>query len=211
MGLKVALYSGGKESLYASMLEWPIDLYLVLIYEFPRPSPHLINLHAVISSATLTGRPIYVVKLTKGKEFIETVETLKNLNANVIVAGDVLIEEHLKYMENLASESGAKLKEPLWNVDTSELLIKEVEAGIEYIITGISAKVPTKWLCTYVNRDNAYDLLNDALKHDFDPIGEYGEYHTQVINSPLFNNKLKCKCIKTYNFNNYKISFLELV
>jgi len=211
MGLKIALFSGGKESFYASMLEWPVDLYLILIYDFPRQSPHLINLHAVIYSATLTGKPAYAIRLNKGREFLETVEVLRRLNADTIVAGDVFVEDHLKYMESLANECGAKLREPLWNMDTRELLIKEVDFGLEFIITGVSTKVPVKWLCKKVNKDNVYNLLSDSERYGFDPVGEYGEYHTQIIKSPVFNSELKCKCIKKYQFNDYIISLLELI
>jgi len=211
MGLKISFYSGGKESFYSSMLEWPIDIFLVLIYDFPRPSPHLINLHAVIYSAVLTGKPVYTVKLTKGKEFIQTVNVLKELDADIIVAGDVFIEDHLKYMEKLASESGAKLKEPLWSMDARDLLYKEVEYGIKFIITGISEKIPKKWLCKYIDINNIDNFLSESIKFNFDPIGEYGEYHTQVVKAPKLSKELKCKCIKKYNFDNYLISMLEVL
>jgi len=41
--MKIAFYSGGKESVYAALLEWPIDAFVFLIYDFPRPSPHIAN------------------------------------------------------------------------------------------------------------------------------------------------------------------------
>ena len=38
--MRIALFSGGKESLYASIIGGPIDAYVMFIYEFPEPSPH---------------------------------------------------------------------------------------------------------------------------------------------------------------------------
>lgn len=61
----------------------------------------------------LANIPVLVVKLNKGREFDETVDTLRRLNVDTIIAGDVYIEEHLSYIEKIAKEVGATLVEPL--------------------------------------------------------------------------------------------------
>ena len=38
---------------------------------------------------------------------------LQRLGADEIVAGDVYVEDHLRYMESVAAEAGARLREPL--------------------------------------------------------------------------------------------------
>lgn len=66
--LKAALFSAGKDSVYAALLEWPVDLFVVFVYQFPRPSPHLLNLHKAIELANALGVPVAVLKVDKGKE-----------------------------------------------------------------------------------------------------------------------------------------------
>lgn len=206
---KAVLFSGGKESLYAAVLEWPVDSFVILIYEFPRPSPHLLNLHAVVTSAALTGKPAYVVKLIKGRELEETAAALRRLGTDVIVAGDVNIEDHLKYMENLAREAGATLIEPLWGMDPEEVLLKEVESGIESLVIGVSEKVPRRWLCRTIDKSSYQELLEDSRKCGFDPIGEFGEYHTQVIKAPIIKGVLKYVCREWDVISSYSIAILE--
>ena len=110
--MRVAFVSGGKESIYALYLVKEVDAGLFLVYDFPRPNPHVMNIHKSIETLTSFNLNIILIKkLTKGKEKEQTIEVLKMLNAKEIIAGDVYIEDHLKYMESIANEVGAKLIE----------------------------------------------------------------------------------------------------
>ena len=77
--MKIAMFSGGKDSLYASIRAGPIDAYVVLVYSFPISSPHLVNLGPSVQTGLLTRKPVFIKRLTKGKEFSETVEFLRFL------------------------------------------------------------------------------------------------------------------------------------
>ncbi|MCC6022742.1 MAG: ATPase, partial [Desulfurococcaceae archaeon] len=90
--MRVAFLSGGKDSYYAVYRYGQVDLGLILIYDFPRPNPHLINLGKSLETLTLTGIPVTVLRLSKGREFLETVEFLRKLNVTTVVAGDVYID-----------------------------------------------------------------------------------------------------------------------
>ena len=51
-----------------------------------------------------------MTRLPKGRETITTIEILRGLDATELIAEDVYIENHLHYMERVASEAGAKLR-----------------------------------------------------------------------------------------------------
>ncbi len=192
--MRVALFSGGKESFYASIIGGPIDAYVMFIYEFPEPSPHIINMGLSVMTGVLTGKPVFVKRLTKGKEFRESAEFLRRLGVTSIIAGDVNIEEHLKYMENLAREVGAELKEPLWGMSSEEVLIKEVEYGIEALIIGIVRNL-SNYLGFIINRENYETILSVLKRSNCDVIGERGDYHTLVLNSPNHIKRLEYEVI----------------
>lgn len=63
--LRVAFISGGKDSYYAVYRFGAVDLGLMLIYDFPRPSPHILNLGKSIETMLLCRIPIIVAKLDK--------------------------------------------------------------------------------------------------------------------------------------------------
>jgi len=207
VGLRVSFLSGGKDSLYAMMLSRSIDAGLILSYEFPRPSPHLLNLGKSVETILLTGIPVIVVKLTKGREREETVRLLKLLGASRITAGDVYIEDHLKYMESVAKEAGAHLEEPLWGMDPLEVLYKEVEAGIEAVFIG-SLEGLKHWLGRTLDRSSAGEFAEDAKRRGFDSLGERGEYHTLVVSSPMHRSRLSYSVLGVEDYGGY--SFLKV-
>ncbi|MET1100989.1 MAG: ATPase [Pyrodictiaceae archaeon] len=187
--VRVAFLSGGKDSLYAAMQRWPPDYGVILVYEFPRPSPHLINLGKSIETLLLTGISVVAKKLPRGREREETIKLLKRLKASELVAGDVYVEEHLKYVEGIAEEVGARLYEPLWGMDPEELLYREIESGLTALITGADKRLGN-WVGRVLDKESAGELASEAKRLGLDPLGEQGEYHTLVINSPVHAERL---------------------
>ncbi len=182
--MRIALLSGGKDSLYAAMQHWPPDLGLVLIYEFPRPSPHLVNLKHTLETLTLTGVPVVVARLPRGREMEATVELLRRLGATELVAGDVYIEDHLRYMERVAEEAGARLREPLWGMDPEELLHRIMESGIKPLVIGAEERLSSV-VGSEITPGNLEWFKAEARRAGADPLGERGEYHTLVLDSPV--------------------------
>lgn len=184
MGLKVALASGGKDSLYAAYREWPVDVFIFLVYEFPVLSPHIVNLKAAIASLSSTGVPVLIVRVSRGSNGGETVEALRRLGASVLVAGDVYVEDHLRYLEDIASRAGVKLREPLWGMDTRELLYKITSEGFQSRIIGVKHEY-RELLGELISRETAERLDEILTSKGGDPLGEQGEYHSVVTSSPL--------------------------
>ena len=187
---RVALLSGGKDSFYAALRAWPPDYGLVLTYWFPEPSPHQANLPAVAASLALAGVPIVVAGLPPGREAEATVSLLRRLGAEDVVAGDVYIEDHLRYMEWVAGEAGARLLEPLWGRDPEDLLYEIVEAGVEAVVVGAREGLE-RLLGLRLSRGTARLVAGEAERLGFDPLGERGEYHTLVTNSPVHQAPLE--------------------
>ncbi|MEL9939627.1 MAG: ATPase [Ignisphaera sp.] len=203
--MHVAFLSGGKDSYYAIYRSGiQVDIGLVLVYDFPRPSPHLVNLGKTVETILLMGIPVAVVKLGKGREFVETVGFLRSLGVDTLIAGDVYIEDHLRYMENIAKEVGAALVEPLWGMDPEDLLYKEIEDGLKPMVIGCVNGLG-KWLGVVLDRDNVYAFAENAKSIGVDPLGEKGEYHTIVLSGPLHKASLSYKIVDVENYDGYKI------
>ncbi len=205
--MRVALLSGGKDSLYAAMHYWPPDVGLVLLYKFPEPNPHLENLGKTVETITLTGTPVVVARLPKGREFEATVTVLEKLGAKEIVAGDVYIEDHLRYMEKLAGTVGARLREPLWGLDPGELLYKIVEAGIKALIIGARGGA-RRLIGMELSLATVDSLVAEARRGGWDPLGERGEYHTIVLESPVHAERLRFEVLGRVNIGS--VGYLKL-
>ena len=189
MGLRVALFSGGKDSTYAALLEWPIDAFVTLVYEFPRPSPHLVNIGAVVALANAMRVPVIVARLERGREREQTIALLRRLNVDVLVAGDNAVEEHLRYMEGVAAEAGASLREPLWGLDPREVLARELEE-LRFVVIGVEDQRLADLLC----RESDRGFAGEVERLGIDPIGERGEYHTLVTRVERLGAEIRTRC-----------------
>ncbi len=203
--MNVAMISGGKDSIYASLLYGDIDLGVMLVYEFPRPSPHILNIGKSVETLLLMNIPTLVIRLNKGREKQETVKALKALRVKTIVAGDVYIDDHLKYMQSIADEVGAKLVEPLWGLDPAEVLYKEVSYGIEALFIG-GKEALSNWVGKELRMNNVDEFVEYARKVGIDPLGERGEYHTLVTFTPKHMRKLEYEVVRVDRFDEYFIA-----
>jgi diphthine-ammonia ligase len=202
--MRILLSSGGKDSFYASLLVGNVDLAVMFSYEFPRPSPHLINIGKSIETHLKADIPVLIKYLRRGFERAETIEILRKLETSEIIAGDVYVEDHLKYMEGIAKETGATLIEPLWGENPEELLYKEIERGLEVLVIGCRSGLE-KWLGVEVNRHNVIDFAESCKAHGVDPLGEEGEYHTLVINSPIHRERVLYQKVSIEIYKDYYI------
>ncbi len=203
------LFSGGKDSLYAIYLteRRGVDVeYLIhLIPSFKFPSPHSENIDAVKILSESANKKFIVVDMKKGVEYFEN--TLMRLKINYLIAGDVLIEDHVKWLDEICRDINIKLLEPLYKMDTKQLLYNILKSRFKPVIIGVDTKhMSSKWLGYKLTIDNVDYFLSE--NKNIDPVGEYGEYHTLVIESPLYNKKFSIK--KLENIERMEISYIKV-
>ena len=193
-------FSGGKDSLlaltHARTLTGKGEARLVFtVPSFPFPSPHYENLACVELLARSLGLRMSIVKLPRGMEKRVLASHLERLGVSLFVAGDVLLDDHLRWHEEVAGLAGAELLEPLYNAETEELFWRTVEAGIEFTIIACRPPCPPRLLGTRVARDNAEHVLEVLKATGTDPIGELGEYHTLVLRAPGMGFSLEARTL----------------
>ena len=123
-----------------------------------------------------------------------------------MIFGDIYLDVHKEWVERVCGEIGIEAMEPLWGRPTGELLDKFIELGFEAVIVGINSRqMDEKWVGRHV--DSAF---RDYLKqNNIDPCGENGEYHTVVINGPLFTRKLSLVTGGVISKNEYRLLDIE--
>jgi diphthine-ammonia ligase len=103
------------------------------------------------------------------------------------VFGDLVFREHRTWAEARCAEAGLEAIEPLWGHPTSEVFDAFAASGARALL--VTVREP--WLdASWLGRP-----LDAAMKETFtsrgiDPCGENGEYHTAVIDSPLFSRPI---------------------
>jgi len=111
-----------------------------------------------------------------------------------IVTGDIYVVDdvHGNWMESVTEGLDIKVMMPLWERDTSEVLDDEMSSGFRAVFTCVKEPFFTEeWIGRELNKGTVKDLRALAEKNGMDPCGENGEYHTMVIDGPIFKKPIK--------------------
>jgi diphthine-ammonia ligase len=102
-----------------------------------------------------------------------------------VVFGDLVYPEHREWAEARCAEAGLTAVEPLFGMDTSALFDAFVATGAKALM--VTVREP--WLdASWLGRPLSAVMKEDFDARGIDPCGERGEYHTAVVDSPLFSH-----------------------
>ena len=104
-----------------------------------------------------------------------------------VIFGDIMYESNRVFPERVCAAEGLTAVEPLWGEPTLALYREFVATGADARIVTIRDNVlDPSWL----GRKLTLDLLDDIIAAGVDPCGEHGEYHTVVVDAPLFSSPI---------------------
>lgn len=111
------------------------------------------------------------------------VEALRERGVQQVVFGDLFLEDIRQYREEQMQGSGLEPIFPLWMRDTKQLSREMVESGLRAVVTCVDQRALSS---DYVGLQYDHDFL-DGLPPGVDPCGENGEFHTVVVDGPMFS------------------------
>lgn len=157
----------------AWVLKQQAERLSVPLYEIPIPYP--------------CSNEIYEAAMRK---FLAEVEALPvNITASHFAFGDLFLEDIRAYREEKLNGTGFTPIFPVWGEDTTLLAQKMITSGMRAIVTALN---PTKVPADFAGRWFDAEFLAD-LPDDVDPLGENGEFHTCVIDGPMFSSPIAAK------------------
>lgn len=112
-----------------------------------------------------------------------SIELLRERGVQNVVFGDLFLEDIRQYREEQMAGSGLGLLFPLWLRDTRQLSRDMVASGLRAIVTCVDQRALS---AEFVGRDYDHSFLDD-LPAGVDPCGENGEFHTLVVDGPMFS------------------------
>ncbi|SCZ00784.1 Dph6-related ATP pyrophosphatase [Alkaliphilus peptidifermentans] len=199
-------WSGGKDSclaLYRTIKEGgkPQILFTMFAEGALRSRSHGLPLELYKEQSSSLEIP-FIYKAASWQEyeevFIKTLHTFKDMNINIGVFGDIDLEDHRKWEEKVCNEADIEAYLPLWKEERTALLLEFIDNGFKTMIIAIKEGVlDKKYLGRILDRELIAEL--DAL--DIDPCGEEGEFHTVVLDGPIFTYAIEVE-IKQEIFNN---------
>ena len=198
----ISSWSGGKDSSFACYLAQMqgynvTHLVNFISREFRRVSFHGTRAHLISRQAQAIGLSLaqYAVPPDMAlyeRTFKRAATALKRRGAEAMVFGDIYLDEHRDWVERVCREIGLAPLLPLWGRDPEDLLKDFVDAGFEAVVVSAKAEIfSQEWLGRRIDRSFLVDVKQLVKQKDVDVCGEKGEYHTVVVDGPLFRKRLE--------------------
>lgn len=207
-----ALFSGGKDSIYAIYLAekqgYKVDHLICLIPSLPQPSPHVANIQCLTMLADSMKKHLAIIDYRQSEEGL--VQELKRLKIDTLIAGDIAVEQHITHLKKVCDSAGANLLEPLFGMNPLVLLHEMLSLGFKAIIVGVDVqRLDEKWLGFILSAETAHLFL--CQNKNIDPLGENGEYHTIVTECPLYSKPFRPVISKRITGKSLRYAIISLM
>ncbi|MFJ7183578.1 Dph6-related ATP pyrophosphatase [Lysinibacillus xylanilyticus] len=209
----IASFSGGKDSvlaLYKAMnVGEAVGLIVMLEEEGERSRSHGMPPDLIRAQAKSIGLPVYTAAaswIEYEKVFMSLLEKAKNQGAEVLVTGDLDMPEHGCWHDKVTKNAGLKLGMPLWEMDHREAVEEFINLGFVTIIVTVNLSLGMRE--EDLGRTLTHEYIKELEARGIDPCGEGGEFHTTVLDGPMFKQPIqvrKCEIIR-----NGEYAFLPL-
>lgn len=189
-------WSGGKESClaYYKAIKDGFDVSYLLNFldeRGERSRSHGLRAEPLHAQSDALGIPIVQRQTTwkdYGTEFKKAAVKLKKEGVMGGVFGDIDLQVHRDWVERVCGDIGIKPIFPLWYMKREKILEELINAGFKAIVVATKADLLGEdWLGCRV--DNKF-IKNISKHKNIDSCGEAGEYHTFVIDGPIFKKRL---------------------
>ena len=195
-------WSGGKDSCLACYRAVASGLkvrYLanMLTEDGQRSRTHGLSANLIQVQSQAIGIPLVQRRTTwNGFEakFKNMLRAFKQQGVVGGVFGDIDLDEHREWIERVCREIDITPYLPLWGKSQDEILRDFIDLGFEAIVVATKADLlGEEWLGRKIDLDFIKHLDEIKKIKDITLCGEAGEYHTFVIDGPLFQNRIEIK------------------
>lgn len=187
-------WSGGKDCCLALMRAAETHDVVAMITMFgedgSRSRSHGLSPAVVDAQSARLGLPLYTERCswqTYTDQYLQLLERLKPLDVTHMIFGDIIGDSHRAWNERVCAAHGLTPVMPLWGEPTRRLAEEFLARGGEArLVTVRPPLLDESWLGLSFDQP----LLERLASIGVDPCGEFGEYHTVVMNCPLFTSPL---------------------
>lgn len=211
----VASYSGGKDSslaLYQAMqMGQPVALIVMLEEQGLKSRSHGMSLDIIHAQANAIGLPIFTASATwqdYESHFIQLLQKAQALGAETLVTGDIDLMAHAEWNQSVCDKSQLSLCMPLWQRPRLDIVQEFIALGFQSIIVTVNLNLGMK--IEDLGQILTLEYIQQLVERGIDPCGEAGEFHTTVIDGPIFKHALGIVKGDILYHENYAFLPLEL-
>ena len=191
----VLSYSGGKDcilALYRKIQKGCIPVALLTTVKKSKSETwtHGLSYDLLEQVSKSLELPIIYVECEASEyefKFEEKLKEAKKMGATSVVYGDIDIELHKKWGIDRANNVGMNHEFPLWGENREKLVHEVIDNGFKAVIKKVNLDYMSN---DFLGKILTKELITKIKGTGADVCGENGEYHTFVIDGPIFNYKI---------------------
>ncbi|KXZ63655.1 diphthine--ammonia ligase [Acinetobacter venetianus] len=211
----IVSFSGGKDSslaLYHALQSGTvIGLIVMLEEQGQRSRSHAMPLDIIQAQADAIGLPVFMTSSSWADyedKFIDLMNQAKQKGAEVLVTGDLDMPQHGCWHDRVTQQVGLKLAMPLWLRPHREVVEEFINLGFRSVVVTVNLKLGMK--VEDLGKILTLEYIQELESRDIDPCGEGGEFHTTVIDGPIFNKAIPIRQCNIVYHEEYAFLPLEL-
>jgi len=203
-------WSGGKDCCYAAYLAqkqgYRIECLLNMVTQNrERSCSHGMAAERIRLQSDALGIPV-IQKPTTGDNyeavFTESIKELKQKGVATGIFGDIDFSPHREWIERICANGGVEPVLPLWQMDQGKIMRDFIAAGFKTVVVAVRRDLlEREWVGRIIDLKFLDDLA--ALGKNITPCGESGEFHSLVIDGPLFKKRINILKTETVQRDNH--------
>lgn len=199
----VILWTGGKDSCLAlyEALNSGYDVTTLVTFAPRNPQflAHPLHVMELQAQALQIPHVIFEVGEPLREGYTKALMMLRDVQGvGTLITGDIdTIDGHPNWIQECCSSLGLTVVSPLWKREREEILLKFIELGFTVVFSCVKKPwLSEEWVGRTLNRKSFAEMQAISRATGMDLCGEQGEYHTLVLDCPLFQRPISLKgCI----------------
>jgi len=191
----VASWSGGKDSAmayYRAVQSGMTPKRLLTMFQEDEEvsKSHALPLNVVQAQAKRLGVPLMIRGAGWDDYEAKFIDAMDECRADGIthgVFGDIDLQGHLDWVQKTCAKLDIVPIHPIWQEPRRSILEELLAVGFEAVIVVVNTNMmPAK----YIGRTFTRHLMDELEALGIDSCGENGEFHTVVIDGPVFSSRV---------------------
>jgi diphthine-ammonia ligase len=216
MNKAIVLWTGGKDCNLAlhEAKNFGIEIVGLVTFIIENEELRAHPFRIMEQQANALDLPYEVISIQE--PFIESYEDQLQLikdkyQIDTIVTGDIAeVNKEKNWITERCNAVGLISFLPLWHLNRKDILMKLIELNFEVIFSFVKEPwLNFDWLGEKIDLQILKKLEDLHKQNGIDVCGENGEYHTIVLDSPEFKNRLSVKTLQKYSDNGIHLLKIE--
>ncbi len=141
----------------------------------------------------LVSESIGIPAVTVGGKISDIQKSLKKLGAGTFVSGVMTTPEHIDYYRQICDPIKVSHYAPLWGKNPLTALAEMNQLGFRMLVIEVDVAMGAKrdWLGKEIDDTMLNEIERLKADRSINPIGEFGEYHTFVVDCPIYKKSVR--------------------